>query len=194
MKGAMHTVLTILGASLAIPVGLAVVLLLVPVHLHARGCLADERLDAVASASWVFGTVLARLTPQEGLVIRALGLPVYRYHERIHEAERPTRATRASVVRWSPRKVGRLLTRTLVSLRLRVKVAGRLGIGDPADTAVLFGGLAATRQLFPGLDTRGLAVDWIEPALDLGGSIEGWLWPVERDPLDRARRDPVQPR
>ena len=72
----------------------------------------------------------------------------------------------------------RVVRRVVPSLRMRARLAGRVGTGDPADTATLWGLLVTSRTLVGGLDTHALSIDWMEPAIDLEGQVEGRLWPA----------------
>ncbi len=72
----------------------------------------------------------------------------------------------------------RVARRVLRSLRLRARVLGRIGTGDPAEPAQVFGLLLALRHAFPQVDLHELQVDWMEPAVDLEGSVRGRVWPI----------------
>lgn len=162
-------------------VGLVLLVVLVPVHFAARGVFTERRVDALAWASWGAGLVRAEATPAGGDV-RLFGRPVYHFtykggppKEKKKDEARPRKPARRSPG-W--RFFVRVARRILRSLRLRARVWGRIGTGDPADTAAVFHALVVSQRLFPGVDTRSLRVDWIGPAVDLEGQVDGRLWPA----------------
>lgn len=165
-------------AGLVLAVGL-----LVPVWVRAQGTFTQARVDALATASWGGGLVRARATPHEGMVVRLGGLAVYRVRaadfvreDAAPESRAPRDRKQGWRIRW--RTGRRIVARVLRSMRLRTAVRGRIGAGDPADTALVFGVLASTRAWLPRLDTRGLTVDWLEPAVDVEGEVHGRIWPA----------------
>ena len=185
---------TILLIVLGLLVGLLLLVLLVPLRFAARGVFTEELVDGSADVDWGFGFLAVHAAPADGLVVRLAWLAVYRTtrrglpapseaEEAPEQADEPPKKPRKKKKkkrRWQPRlrTVLRASRRLLRSLRLRARLAGRFGTGDPADTAYVFGALAAARQLAPGIDTRNLTIDWIEPACDLDGQVQGRVWPA----------------
>jgi hypothetical protein len=109
-----------------------------------------------------------------GAELRMIGMRVHRFVAGApRRAKKPRRKSRVD-----PFLLSRILRRSIASLGLHARVVGRLGTGDPADTASLFAVLAAARGLRSRLDTDRIEIAWTEPALDLDGEVEGWVWPI----------------
>jgi hypothetical protein len=68
-----------------------------------------------------------------------------------------------------------MLARLALALRLRLRVSGIVGTGDPADTAFLFAILRAVREL-PGVQLE-VQSAWIDEELELDaeGSARVWI-------------------
>jgi hypothetical protein len=148
-------------------------MLLVPVHLVARGTFTDELVAGSAEASWGLGFV-RMVVSENGAELRIAGVRAHRFAF----AARTTSKAKAKKRASDPRLVLRIVRRSLASLGLRARVVGRLGTGDPADTATVFAWITSLRMLQSRVDVRGIDIDWLEPALDLEGEVEGWLWPI----------------
>lgn len=174
----------ILGAALlgvvAMLLGVALVLLLVPMDFALWGVFTDARVDARIDASWGRGVARARVTPTDGVTVKVFGRTVRRTARREAAHRAAARApSRHRAWRWSDARLAwRVARRVLRSLRVRAHVRGRLGTGDPAHTAMVHGLLVAARALLRGLDTSSLRVDWTAPAVDLEGRLEARLWPA----------------
>jgi hypothetical protein len=165
----MGTALAILLAAL---VGIAAALLLVPVRLVANGTFTDDVVDGRALLSWGLGLVQMSASPA-GAELRIAGLRVHRFAGAHRREKKPRRRARAD-----PMLIWRIVRRSVASLGVHARVSGRVGMGDPADTAQLFALLASARMFGPRVDTRGIEIDWMEPAVELQGEVEGWLWPI----------------
>jgi hypothetical protein len=174
------SLLAVIAVLLALLFGAFLLVLLVPIQFAARGVFTEHVVDASASATWGFGVLSVHAAP-DGTVVWFLRWPVYRYYrsetpqDSPEEAQdKPRRKRRRPSVRFLVRVARRLFT----SLRLRARLLGRLGMGDPAETAKVFGLLATARVLIPGLDTRAVQVDWLDAALELEGHVNGRVWPA----------------
>ncbi len=186
----MQILLILFGVLPGLLLGVLLVALLVPLRLGGRAVFQEHLVDASADASWGFGLLRVDVGPDDGVVLRLLRRPVYRYPGRRRRsrqlegrledvpAERQVRHRGAPGRRPGPGLVWRVARRVLRSLRLRAWVNGRLGARDPADTAKVFGLLVASRALLPGLDTTGIRIEWMEPALDLDGRVQARVWPA----------------
>lgn len=159
---------------------LLVVVLAVPFRFAFHGEFSDRRVDASAKIDWGWGLVRAEADPEGGLVIRVGRWQVW--HPRPSppqdETDRPAKKVGPSWRRPSLRFVRRVLQRLIRSLHLEARLCGTIGTGDPAETARVFGALAATRALLPGVDTHELRVDWLEPVVDLEGHVSGRVLPA----------------
>lgn len=179
----MASVLAILGWLLLTLLASVLALLVLPTHLAAAGHLSAEHLDGSADADWAWGLVAVHAGAGDGVVLRLAGFEVWRRRGPAERADRDAKPekkkeTRKGKRRPAPRLILRVLRRSLASLRLRLRLAGRLGPGDPCEAAKLFGTLAAAQHLLPGLDARGLTIDWIESVVDLDGQLQGRVWPA----------------
>lgn len=176
--------LTLILSLLATALALTLFVLLAPVGFHLRGVYTEEQVDARVSASLGLGLVSLQASPREGLVLRLLGWPARRLDPRRLSApgKAQRKAKKAKKPRTRPRLglrfMGRVLRRVWPTLKLRARVQGRIGAGDPADTARLYGWLTLGQRWLPGLDTSGLHLDWLEPRIDLAGEVHGRLWPL----------------
>jgi len=171
---------------------LALLLVALPFHASARGAARDGELSGRIRAAWAFGLVALELSPT-GAAVRVAGLTVFRPRRagradgppaRIEreadgraeeEGERQGGLARIRGALENRRPLLRMAARLLGALHPRLRLAGRLGLGDPADTAALSGLLGAVRAL-PGVDLS-VELDWLDEALE--GTAEGsarlWL-------------------
>jgi len=97
--------------------------------------------------------------------------------------------------RGVPAEVSRAIARILGSLRWeQLRLNGRVGLGDPAYTGMLYGAYEATRRGFPQLADVHLVPEFAEPALwgEAGGGVRIWgwrvLWPLVQLVLSRPGR------
>jgi hypothetical protein len=171
------------------PLALALVVIALPFHAHVRGGVADSELSGILLARWAFGLLGVDLR-KGGPVLRLAGLRVMRLRGRGRRARGEPRRPRAKG--RAPRKAGkspaarlraaaanggRLLgmgARLAGTLHLRLRLEGRVGTGDPADTAALAGLLRAAQAL-PGIDLR-VDVDWLDEVLELEAEGSSRVW------------------
>lgn len=170
------TVVTLLLALAGALTGVVVLALLTPVRFALRGVFTEERLDGLADASWCLGAVGVEASLTGGAVVTLFGRTIYRARRGASPKRAASPARGRARTDWRPGP--RLVRRVAASLGLRVRVLGRLGTGDPADTAAVYGLVAAARCLFPRVDVSSLRVDWMEPAVDVEGRLDGRLWPA----------------
>lgn len=167
---------------LAVLIGL---LLFVPIGFVARGQVREgPPAAAIASlaAWWGGGLVGVRVKSPGPLEVRVAGRTVAKVPLRDDDGTKKTRSRgkRPSNDGWRPgwRVILRIVRRAIRSLGLEARVRGRLGTGDPADTAQLYLALAALRRLAPGVDASELTVDWLDAVADVEAAVEGHVWPV----------------
>lgn len=103
---------------------------------------------------------------------------------------------RETLAQWGVlTEIARAIVRILGGLRWeRLRLNGRVGLGDPALTGMLYGAYEATRRgLTPLVDVQ-LVPDFVEPARwgEAEGAVRIWgwrvLWPVVRMVLSRPGR------
>lgn len=198
--GLLWILLGVLGLALAVLL-LAVSL---PLHLQASGAVAADALRGALGARWAWGLLALRWASDRRAgrpTLHLLGLRVWtfrwrraptekdaakrkQHQEKRHEKKRASAAHRAERRRardnrgWIWRHRGTLwdlLRRLARSLRLRLRIQGTLGTGDPADTAALWslgsalpaGGEAVRLEVEP---------DWLDTRLELQGCAGARLW------------------
>lgn len=176
---------------------LVALVVLVPFHLRAEGALRDGSAAAAAEVGWGPGLLGLRLDSASGLTVRLLGLPLPRLRPLRPGRQRPgrRRARREKKERERRRRPARgggrgrldrllrhrgellrMALRLARPLRLRGKIRGRVGTGDPADVALL-AALARAAGGAPGVELD-LAWDWLDEVLDLDGELSARLWIV----------------
>ncbi len=179
----MGVLLSIVLWTVLVLFGVVVAALVIPTEVAAEGIVSPDLLDGSADVWWAWGLVRVHADPADGVVLRLAGLRVWTVRGAPEPKEpRPPKKRddkeRSKRTRPSARMVIRIARRALASLRLRLRVVGRIGVGDPYETAKLFGTLLAADRLLPGLDARGVEIDWLEPVVDLDGQLRGRIWPV----------------
>jgi hypothetical protein len=182
----------LLGLLAALAVLLALVVL-VPFHARARGALHGESAAGAAEVRWGPGLLALRLSSADGLTVRLLGIPLPRFGSRpgrrrwrgrrrgrrerergMREASRARKRPRAAALLRHRGALLRMAVRLARPLRLRVRIAGTVGTGDPADVALLAAIARAARDL-PGLELD-LEWDWVDEALELDGELSARIW------------------
>jgi hypothetical protein len=175
--------LSILGWTLLALLLVIVAVLVIPTELEACGVVSPDRLHGSADVWWAWGALRVHAAPSDGVEFRLFGRRLWRYRRgataatpQEEDADEPKEAKERR--RPSIRMVVRIVRRVFRSFRLRLRVVGRLGTGDPYETAKLFGTLQAAHRLLPGLDARGVHIDWLEPVVNLDGQLRGRVWPI----------------
>lgn len=192
--GAIGDVLLVLLTVVAVLVGLVVVM---PLTFRVAGAADDDDgLSFKARAAWGFG-LLAVHAGIDGLVLRAIGVPVWRFRFGAERAERAERK-RQKKERAKPKKPKRepegkrglawflsrrhlivtLVGRYLRTLHVRGEVAGVVGMANPDDTARLFQVLATMDAVLPE-GVIAVEVDWVEEVVQLRARVGGWIWPPQ---------------
>ena len=185
-------ILTVVGV-------VALLVLLMPLSIGARG--AAEGLDMVLEVrgSWAFGLVSVRWRAFEAATLHVLGLRVARLRRASPEAReakrqkareraeararkgKPPKRKKQRGFFWSlrhRRTLWRAALRMVRTLHLDGRVAGVVGMPDPDETAwlgLVLGELGA--RLPPGvLDVE---VDYTDEVLAIGGHLRSRVWPAE---------------
>jgi hypothetical protein len=183
----MSLALTILLWILAIVGIILALVLLVPVHVRAQGQVRGLSASGWARARWGFGFISVRASPESGVALYWLGLRIWRFKMKGHKKPRPEKkkkkkeekADKGSGWFWRNRRMlfwiaGRMYR----TLHLKGRIAGTLGLGDPADTAWLWMFLWQLEGRVPGLELS-LQCDWQDEELDLDGDVRAWIWPLQ---------------
>ena len=193
----MDLLLTLLGLLgwlfLALLILLALVIAL-PFHLRARGVVDSKQEEAPlplaamawACGSWAWGVFSVSWGTEAGGEVRILGLRVARLSgDRDPERKSKKKDKKESKkkdnkygARWAMqnrRTLLGLLGRLFRALRLRLAMAGALGLGDPADTVILAELLRLAGNELPGA-TLDIEVDYLDELLVLDGELTGRIW------------------
>lgn len=196
----MSILLAIVTAILCALLGLLAAVVLLPFRARAAGVVHDGEPSGAVAIDWGFGLLGVRLDTRRRVGLRLLWLPVARFRirrkaagererkrERVRGArpertakerkERPAVMRRLRAALAEREAFQRMAARLVAALHLRLRASGRLGIGDPADTATLFGLMAALRSL-PGVELD-VELDWVDEVLELELEAAGRVWIAE---------------
>jgi hypothetical protein len=178
----MDVALAIAGWTLAVAAALVAVVVAAPLSAGAAGHADRDGVAGRFALRWAGGLLGFEGASGDGLRARVLGVS-FRVGapDRAREPEagkpRPLRRRGGS---WTDadrfKALLRLARRVLRAVRVRARVAGVVGLADPADIAMLFLGLSALDGAVPGLDLD-LRPDWVDEALDVDGSGRVTVWP-----------------
>lgn len=184
-----------MGALLAVLSALLILLLLVvllPFRLRAAAAVRDGEPSGAAHVDWGFGLLGFGIDTGRRVQVRVAWLPVARFSmgrsgkaERRASAAKPEEKTRAKAGPVARLRAAlaeraafqRMAARLLQALHLRLRAAGRIGPGDPADAAALFALLQLLRDL-PGVELQ-VELEWVEEALDLELEAGARIWIAE---------------
>lgn len=163
--------------------GLTLLVFAAPLRFAASARTNSTHPVGSALVSWGAGLARLEISSRQGLRARLAGFCVYQ-RERLPlfgapKGSRETTKTESRSRGIERRALWNIAARSVRSVRLRARVGGRIGTGDPAATANLFGVIAALRRWTPELDSRGLELDWIDPVLELSVELTGRLWPAQ---------------
>lgn len=192
----MDGLFAILGVLLYALLGLLLAVVLLPLRARATGAVHDGMPAGAASADWGFGLLGVRIDTDRRVAVRLLWLPVARFRlragkageERRREERRPKEGREAKEEqRGALRRLrgaladreafARMAGRIVRALHLRLRAAGRVGIGDPADTVALHALLSAAGRL-PGVELE-VELDWVEDVLELEAEATARIWIAE---------------
>jgi hypothetical protein len=179
---------SVLLALLLAVAGVLAALLLLPFDVRAAGAIHDGEVDGQLRARWAFGLVSIRLG-RGGLRVGVLGLG-WRPAARTRAPREPSERAEDREERPDRRVLGRLRAalrergpllgiarRLLAALHPRLRLAGRIGAGDPADTAALSAALSALARA-PGVSVE-VEPDWLDDVLELEARGTARVWPIE---------------
>jgi hypothetical protein len=174
--------------------GLVLLLVLLPFRARASGTVHDGWPAGAVRVDWGLRLLAVEVDSSRRMTLRVLQLPVARFAlgGRPEKAEGRRRRPRTAE-RERTRKGGalrrlraafaeresfqRMAARVVRALHLRLRVSGRVGIGDPHDTVALAALLAALGAL-PGVELA-IDLDWVEEALELELEAEARVWIAE---------------
>ena len=188
--------LTIL-AWIGIVIGSVLLLVLVvPAHARAAVSIEDEDVEASAQVDWGWGLFALRWSIDSGAAVHLFGLRVIKVRadasdedderERKAEKKRKKQQRRQAKrnkksrrgLRWFTehrQALLRLAGRIMRALGLRGRLWLRVGLEDPANTAVLVQLLALLDRAVPGLELW-IEPDYLEETLEANGSAELGVW------------------
>ncbi len=187
----MSVLASALLAALLVLLALALLVVALPFQASARGAAHDGELSGSLRVDWAFGLLGLELAP-EGSAVQVTGLTIFRSRRlagRRREREARSRdeddarkgdegsggMARLRAALRNRRPLFRMAARLLGALHLGLRLRGRVGTGDPADTVVLVGLLQAARAL-PGVRLE-VEIDWLDEVVEgeAEGSARVWL-------------------
>lgn len=194
----MSIVVAILVGMLYALLGLLLALALLPFRARVAGAIHDGLPSGAARLDWGLWLLAVEIDTERRLTLRLAGVPLtFRLRRKGERAERRARRPREKRERKEPKeKEGRrgglerlrgalaerasfrrMAARLVRALHLRLRAAGRFGIGDPADTATLYALLTALRSL-PGVELE-VELDWVDEVLELELEASARVWIAE---------------
>jgi hypothetical protein len=175
--------------------GLVLLVVLVPFRARASGSVHDGAPAGEARVDWGLGLLSVTVDARRRVAVRVAELPVARFdlrtrgerdgkggrRRRRREAERPRKKAgapaRLRAVLGEGEAFRGMAARLARALHLRLRASGRVGAGDPADTAALAALVAALGAL-PGVELA-LGLDWVDEALELDLELAARIWMAE---------------
>ncbi len=165
--------------------GLLLLVTLVPFQAQASASIHEASLAGAAGVEWGFGLFAVQISSECGLAFRLLGISVPRlWKRRRHDAREerrrkkrarePRKRKRSRVAPWQGRALLRMVARLAPALRLRLRVKGTVGTGDPAGTALVTS-LAQLVDGVPGVELD-LSWEWLDEQLDLYAEGSARIW------------------
>lgn len=176
--------LSVLLSVLAAVGALVLVVLVVPFQLRADAQAEGAAISGELRLRWGFGLVGVRLSSRRpsGLTVcglRVAGLPA-RDRQKKKEKKRARDEPSRRGALWAlahRRGIERVAGRMLGALGLRLEVWGRLGLGDPTDTALVTL-IAGELGRLPGV-TLDITWDYLDELVELDVRGQARLWPLE---------------
>ncbi len=165
--------------------GLLLLVTLVPFQAQASASIHEASLTGAAGVEWGWGLFAFQISSERGLAFRVLGISVPRLWKRHRHdareerrrkkrAREPRKRKRSRLALWQGRALLRMVARLAPALRLRLRVKGTVGTGDPADTALL-AGLAQLMDGVSGVELD-LGWEWLDEQLDLDAEGSARIW------------------
>ncbi len=165
--------------------GFLLLVTLVPFQAQASASIHDASLMGTAEVAWGWGLFAFQISSERGLAVRLFGISLPRFwrrhrrdareeRRRKKRARRPRERRRSRLALWRGRALLRMAARLASALRLRLRVKGIVGIGDPSDTALL-AGLARLVDRVPGVQLD-LGWEWLDERLDLDADGSARIW------------------
>jgi hypothetical protein len=189
----MSILLAILSALLWTALALLALLVLLPFRAGASGEVHDGEPAGVVAVDWGFGLLGFALDTERRVTLRLAWIPLrFRMKAKGQKARarherKPAREEKGREKAGARQRLRaalaeraafqRIAARLVRALHLRLRAEGRIGIGDPADTALLFAALRALERL-PGVELA-LELDWVEEELELELSADARIWIAE---------------
>lgn len=184
---ALGTVLVVLAWALGL---LLLALVMLPWALVAEAGLRDVTPSGSVQLRWGWRLVTVQVHPNEGLVVRLLGLAVYRRRwgsgrkdkaAAAEKKERKKKRTRyRKGLRWAlqhRKALSEMLAQLVAACHPTGRLAGTVGLGDPAATAWATGLTAMLSSRCRGCELD-LQWDWLDEVVDLELRAGGWLVPA----------------
>ena len=201
----MAVVWTILLWLLLLLLGLLLAVLLLPFHGRARGRVSADTADMAdmgdliegeAVVRWAWGLVALRAAVGEGAALYLLGLRCGRQrgkkaasareggddasNEKNEKKKKKKRGKGRRALRAlldGRASLSRIVRRLVRALRIRGSLTGSVGLGDPADTALLRAWVETIATGRRGVRV-GLCYDYLEETIDLEARLRARVWVI----------------
>jgi len=174
--------------------GILALVLLVPFGVSARGAFGEDEVWGVVELCWGSRLMRFRWGTEEETALELCGIRVRRFRA-AHEKREATRGEEEDasrdwrrwvgrsrlqrVLRSDPRVAGRMLARGVRALHPRLRLEGRVGLDDPADTATVLAAVRVLREVLGGPIEVRLFDELLESRTQLFGRVGVRIIPAE---------------
>jgi len=160
---------------------LVLLLLVIPIHVRAVGVVDDLHVAGRVRIRWAWGLISVHLRPKEGATLRVVGLKVWTFRgggPKDEPEDEPKKNRAQGWLQWLRRHhqtILPLVKRLVRTLRLKIRLRGEVGLGDPAGTALVNRLVHEVSRAVPSV---GLAVEpaWLEERIQLDGALQARIW------------------
>ena len=167
--------------------GMLFLLVALPFHLRAQGRVGEAGVDGEVRGSWAWYALYIKLSPA-GLRLYILGIRIWTFRlgdedkapdkkKKDPEPEDKEKKPRKKMGwLWTHRQtLKRLMGKLVRSFRLRLRVQGVVGLGDPAETSMAQQLWSAADRISPAIDID-IEPEWLDEELELDGEFRARLW------------------
>ena len=193
--------LTVLAVVLGLVVALVVILVVVPTQVWAAGDASFEHVRGEVRVRWGLGVLTFRLSTALGMngEVSLFGFRFTQFDLRDDEETKEKKRAKKAKKKAKKQKKGKkekgardwaawlrahrqtllhAAGRLLLTFDPRLRVSGRIGLGDPADTAVLFEILRQLEARSPERVELAIEREWLEEELDIQFRFVALIWPL----------------
>jgi hypothetical protein len=178
-------ILLLIAAFLAL---LLFAVVVVPFRGQAAGELTEDTLGGTATGSWCFGLMGISASSERGVFFSLFGRPIWHIRaddkekkEEKRQKKKAKRSSKKTFRQWAAWFVDNASTlrglagRVLGTFKVRMRLAGKVGLADPADTAILIALLRLISQVADAVQIE-VQPDYLDDRLELVGEVSGQVW------------------